>query len=103
MGKAERLTVFLPSTLVEALDRYVGELHIESISQTIEVFLISYVMNVEKYQTVDEPILVEDKMVSKTYSISAKASSQIRDLAKERNTSISECVRLAIYYGLRAK
>lgn len=103
MGKAERLTAFLPSTLVAALDRYVGELHIESISQTIEVFLISYMMNAEKYQAADDPILVEDKMISKTFSISAKTSSQIRDLARERNTSISDCVRLAIYYGLRAK
>ena len=103
MGKTERLSVRMSSALLKELDHYIGELHIESFSQAIEVFLISFVMNSNIYPEVNDPILLEDKMVTKSFSVSSKASTQIREIAKQSNVSVGECIRLAIYYGVRTK
>ena len=103
MGKTERLSVRMSSALLSELNHYIGELHIESYSQAIEVFLISFVMNSEIYPRIDVPVLSEEKMITKSFSVSSKAATQIREVAKKRNISVGECIRLAIYYGLRTQ
>ena len=101
MATSERVSVRIPIALSKKLDAYIKELRLESSSQAIEVFLISFLVNEKDYTNVSDPILFEDKMVIKTFCVSKKVAAQIREIAKGRKTSIGECIRLAIYYGLK--